>query len=165
MFADFLDMLYIVQRYLDLLRSTEDSLAVVTKGDIDIVRLLSLNASARVQNEAFRILTHIKDDALKRFPVIREDVLAVSPGMMHPVDYEVHELLCTYVNTKLRKRFPSVLGVNLGTNEIPLTASILYIPSLGKPAIVFADKAEAEACRTEIPQFSTLDVRGLGKGA
>lgn len=83
MFADFLDMLYIVQRYLDLLRSTEDSLAVVTKGDIDIVRLLSLNASARVQNEAFRILTHIKDDALKRFPVIREDVLAVSPGMMH----------------------------------------------------------------------------------
>ena len=85
--------------------------------------------------------------------------------MMHPVDYEVHELLCTYVNTKLRERFPSVLGVNLGTNEIPLTASILYIPSLGKPAIVFADKAEAEACRTEIPQFSTLDVRGLGKGA
>ena len=123
MFADFLDMLYIVQRYLDLLRSTEDSLAVVTKGDIDIVRLLSLNASARVQ-----ILTHIKDDALKRFPVIREDVLAVSPGMMHPVDYEVHELLCTYVNTKLRERFPSVLGVNLGTNEIPLTARSMPYP-------------------------------------
>lgn len=156
MFADFLDALFIVQRDLELLRYSKDSLAVTTKEDLGIVRMLSLSESPRVQNEAFRVLSGIKDDALNRFPVIREEVASVSTDCMRCVDYEVHELLTTYVEKHLKKRFPSILGVNLSETEIPFSVWVLRILPLGAPAIAFADRAEAEKCLTEIPQYAVL---------
>ena len=156
MFADFLNTLFIVQSSLESLRSAGDSLAVTTKEDLGIVRMLSLSESVRVQNEAFRVLAGIKDEALKRFPGIREEVAAVSPDSMRVVDYEVHELLTTYVGKQLKERFPSILGVNLSETEIPFSVWVLRILPLGAPAIAFADRAEAEKCLTEIPQYAVL---------
>lgn len=156
MFTDFLDALFIVQRGLELLRYSRDSLAVTTKEDLGIVRMLSLSESVRVQNEAFRVLAGIKDEALKRFPGIREEVASVSTDCMRCVDYEVHELLTTYVEKHLKKRFQSILGVNLSETEIPFDAWALCILPLGAPTIVFADRAEAEKCLAEIPQYAVL---------
>ena len=156
MFVDFLNTLFIVQSGLESLRSAGDSLAVTTKEDLDIVRRLSLSESTRVQDEAFRMLISIKDETLKRFPGIREEVAAVSPDSMRVVDYEVHELLTTYVGKQLKERFPSILGVNLSETEIPFNVWTLCILPLGAPAIVFADKTEAEKCLAEIPQYAVL---------
>lgn len=156
MFVDFLNTLFIVQSGLESLRSAGDSLAVTTKEDLDIVRRLSLSESTRIQDEAFRMLISIKDETLKRFPGIREEVAAVSPDSMRVVDYEVHELLTTYVGKQLKERFPSILGVNLSETEIPFNVWTLCILPLGAPAIVFADKTEAEKCLAEIPQYAVL---------
>ena len=156
MFVDFLNTLFIVQSGLESLRSAGDSLAVTTKEDLDIVRRLSLSESTRIQDEAFRMLISIKDETLKRFPGIREEVAAVSPDSMRVVDYEVHELLTTYVGKQLKERFPSILGVNLSETEIPFSVWVLRILPLGAPAIAFADRAEAEKCLTEIPQYAVL---------
>ena len=156
MFVDFLNTLFIVQSGLESLRSAGDSLAVTTKEDLDIVRRLSLSESTRIQDEAFRMLISIKDETLKRFPGIREEVAAVSPDSMIAVDYEVHELLTTYVGKQLKERFPSILGVNLSETEIPFNVWTLCILPLGAPAIVFADKTEAEKCLAEIPQYAVL---------
>ena len=156
MFVDFLNTLFIVQSGLESLRSAGDSLAVTTKEDLDIVRRLSLSESTRIQDEAFRMLISIKDETLKRFPGIREEVAAVSPDSMRVVDYEVHELLTTYVGKQLKERFPSILGVNLSETEIPFSVWVLRILPLGAPAIVFADRIEAERCLAEIPQYAVL---------
>lgn len=156
MFADFLDALFIIQRGLESLRSAGDSLAVITKEDLDIVRRLSLSESARVQNEAFKILTRMKGEALEWFPAIREEVSAISPETMRFVDYEIHELLTTYAGKHLKERFPSILGVNLSDTEIPFNVWTLRILPLGAPVIAFTDKAEAEKCLAEIPQYAVL---------
>ena len=75
---------------------------------------------------------------------------------MRIVDYEVHELLTTYVGKQLKERFPSILGVNLSETEIPFNVWVLRILPLGAPAIVFADRIEAERCLAEIPQYAVL---------
>lgn len=156
MFVDFLDALFVVQRGLESLRSAGDSLAVTVKEDLDIVRRLSLSGSVRIRNEAFKILTRMRNETMKRFPTIQEEMSSISPDVSCSVDYEVSELLTAYVRKYLTERFPSILGVNLSDSEIPFNVWVLRILPLGAPAIVFADKAEAEACRVEIPQYAVL---------